>query len=142
LEQVWALFGGAFLAATVVPFSSEVMLTAAYASDPKLWFALWLAASVGNTLGAIVNWAFGRWALAAKDKRWFPFKGQKLDRATRWFQHWGVWSLLLAWMPVVGDVLTFIAGTFKVNIWLFILLVGFGKTSRYGVVVLIAAGVF
>jgi len=141
LDHVWELFGGAFLAATVVPFLSEVMLTAAYANDPKAWALLWLAASVGNTLGAIVNWGFGRWALASKDKEWFPFKGKKLDRATRWFQRWAIWSLLLAWMPIVGDVLTFVAGTFKVNIWLFILLVGFGKTARYGFVILVAAKV-
>ncbi len=118
------------------------MLTVAYESDPNLWFELLLAASVGNTLGACVNWTFGRWTLAAKDKKWFPFKDKKLDRATRWFQRWGIWSLLLAWTPLVGDVLTFIAGTFKVNIWHFILLVGFGKTLRYVVVILVAKGIF
>ena len=141
MDHVWELFGGAFLAATVFPISSEIMLTAAYVADPKSWAFLWLSASAGNTLGAVVNWALGRWMLKSKNKKWFPFKGKILDRATRWFQSWGVWSLFLAWLPIVGDVLTFVAGMFNANIWLFIAFVGFGKTARYAFVLLVASKV-
>ncbi len=64
-----------------------------------------------------------------------------LARAGAWFRRYGLWSLLFAWLPVVGDPLTFVGGIFRVNVWVFLLLVGAGKAARYAAVVLAVQGV-
>ena len=132
------LFGSAFLAATILPFSSEVVLFALLREglEPE---SLVATATLGNTLGAVVNWYLGRYLLHFQDRRWFYFSREQIDRAQRWFQRHGFWSLLLAWVPIGGDALTLIAGIMKVRLWLFVLLVGTGKGLRYLSVVYLAA---
>ena len=97
-----SLFGSAFLAATILPFYSEVLLFVLLrqGGDP-----VWLVATatLGNTLGAVVNWVLGRYLLHFRDRRWFYFSRDQIDKAQRWFQRFGYWTLLLAWMPVGGD---------------------------------------
>ncbi len=130
MTSLAVLFGSAFLAATVLPFYSEVVLFALLrqGGDPALLVAV---ATLGNTLGAVVNWVLGRFLLHFQDRRWFYFKREQMERWQRWFQRYGVWSLLLAWMPVGGDPLTFVAGVMKVHIVPFLVLVGIGKGLRY-----------
>jgi membrane protein YqaA with SNARE-associated domain len=127
------LFLVAFLAATLIPAYSEILLASLAASghDPLM---LLLFATSGNTLGSALNWGLGRFMLYFEDRRWFPFKKDKLGIAQRWFQKYGIWSLLMAWAPIVGDALTFIAGIMKVPFPIFILLTGIGKTLRYVIV--------
>jgi membrane protein YqaA with SNARE-associated domain len=139
VEGYLTLFLAAFLAATIVPMWSEVLFAGLLASghDP-LW--LWAWASVGNTLGAGVNWAFARWALHWQDRRWFPFKKEQLGRAQGWFQRYGVWSLLFAWLPVGGDALTFVAGLMKVRWPVFFALTFVGKATRYAILLAALAG--
>lgn len=132
------LFLTAFLAATLVPMSSEALLaalTGAGGLDAALLFAL---ATLGNTLGAAVNWALGRFCLHWRDRRWFPFAAEQIDRAGARFRRFGLWSLLLAWVPVVGDPLTFAAGVFRVRLLPFLVLVGLGKAGRYAAVIVMA----
>ena len=88
-------------------------------------------ATFGNTLGAAVNWGLGRFLLHFRDRRWFPADRPALDRAQRWFQRYGVWSMLLAWLPVVGDALTIVAGIMRVRFVVFVALVAIGKGARY-----------
>ena len=133
-----SLFLSAFLAATVLPLSSEAVLAALVASDG---FVLWLLvalASIGNTLGACVNWVFGRYCLHWQNRKWFPVSTQALVRASRWFSHYGQYSLLFAWVPIIGDPLTVTAGFLKLRFSRFLLLVAVGKTLRYVVVALAA----
>ena len=80
-----------------------------------------------------MNWALGRYLLHFKERRWFPFKDNNLQLAQKWFQKFGVWSLLLAWLPIGGDALTFIAGMMRVRFSLFLLLTAIGKATRYAV---------
>ena len=126
------LFGSAFLAATILPFSSEVVLFALLREglEPE---SLVATATLGNTLGAVVNWYLGRYLLHFQDRRWFPFKRSNLGRAQDWFQKYGVWSLLMAWLPVGGDALTFIAGMMRVRFPLFLVLTAIGKSTRYAI---------
>ena len=125
------LFATAFLAATLIPISSEVVLGALSTAQG---FDIWLlvaVASTGNTLGSVVNWLLGRYCLRWQDRRWFPVKPDTLTRATARFNRCGLWSLLLAWVPIVGDPLTFAAGVLGVRFPIFVTLVAIGKTARY-----------
>ena len=142
MEAYIGLFASAFLAATILPFSSEVVLAALVAAGGRDGVGLWLVASLGNTLGAAINWLLGRYCLQWRERRWFPVHGPALERASDWFRRWGVWSLLFAWVPIVGDPLTFAAGLLRVNFWLFLFLAGAGKATRYVAVLLAARGVF
>lgn len=137
MENYLLLFGSAFLAATILPFYSEIILVLGLqgGANPVL---LLITATLGNTLGAAVNWAIGRQLLRFQDKRWFYFTPGQIARAQRWFQRRGVWSLLFAWLPIGGDALTLIAGVMKVRLPTFLILVGIGKALRYGFVLLIA----
>jgi len=130
LVSYFTLFAAAFLAATILPFYSEVVLFALLRAggDPLTLVAV---ATLGNTLGAIVNWAMGRYLLHFQDRRWFYFKREQIARAQHWYGRHGYWSLLLAWLPIGGDALTFIAGTMQVRLSVFIVLVGIGKAARY-----------
>ena len=136
------LFASAFLAATLLPMSSEAVLAALTAASGQEVLVLWLVASVGNTLGALVNWMLGRFCLRWQDRRWFPVKPKELEKAGLRFRRYGAWSLLFAWLPVVGDPLTFVGGILRVNLWAFLLLVGTGKALRYAAVILAVQGVF
>jgi membrane protein YqaA with SNARE-associated domain len=136
----WLLFGSAFFAATIFPFYSEVLLVTLLTQGKSTWL-IWLFATVGNTLGAVVNWILGHYLLHYQTRTWFPFKLTELSRAQRWFQRYGVWSLLFAWLPVVGDALTFIAGIMRVNFFLFLILTAIGKGLRYWVVIIITLDV-
>ena len=136
-----AIYGGlfltAFLAATILPAYSEVTLLAALKTDAQP-FWLWLVASVGNTLGSVVNWWLGHRLLHFQDRAWFPVRAQELESAQRWFQRYGIWSLLLAWAPIGGDGLTVVAGVLKVRFLPFLVLVAIGKAARYAVVIVLA----
>ena len=133
------LFLTAFLAASLLPAYSELLFAGLLLRgyDP---LALWAWASAGNTLGSALNWAIARFLLRFEDRRWFPFSRETLGRAQDWFQRYGVWSLLLAWAPIGGDALTFVAGLMRVRFWLFLLLVAIGKSTRYAVVIWIIEG--
>ncbi|SFX56746.1 YqaA family protein [Marinospirillum alkaliphilum] len=129
---LWVFLVG-FLSATLLPGGSEALVVAQSCSGQVLW-ALWLTASVSNTLGSFVNWGMGRWLLHYETRRWFPVKPHQRLKAERWFARWGKWSLFLAWLPVVGDPLTLVAGVLRVHWLTFLLLVGAGKALRYAVV--------
>lgn len=134
-----SLFVSSLIAATLLPMGSELILGALVLEgySPLL---LWLTATTGNTLGAMINWLLAIKLLHFQDRRWFPFKPEKLTRAQLWFNKYGKASLLFAWLPIVGDPLTFIAGLMRVPLWQFVLLVATGKAARYALVIAITAG--
>lgn len=135
------LFALAFVAATILPAQSEAALVGLQiAGYPVL--PLVAVASLGNTLGAIVNWAMGRWVERFRDHRWFPVSPPALDRASGWYRKWGRWSLLLSWAPIGGDALTVAAGVLREPFWSFLILVGVAKTARYIVLAAITAGLW
>ena len=125
------LFASAFLAATILPAQSELGLAALLSMGALPAFWLIAVASIGNILGAVVNWVLGRKFEQLKSKKWFPATGSQLERAANWFQRFGVWSLLFSWMPIIGDPITLAAGVFGVRFCLFLLLVAIAKTVRY-----------
>mgnify|MGYP006079191533 FL=1 len=120
-----------FLAATILPVSSELALATLINTNDHNSFVLIGIASLGNILGSIFNWLLGFYLFKFIDKKWFPFKENQINAASRRFRKLGVYSLMFAWVPIIGDPLTFIAGILKVNFLLFLVLVTIGKISRY-----------
>ncbi len=133
IESYLGLFLTALLAATIVPFSSEALLVAMQVSGGFPVAGLLAAASLGNTLGAVANWGLGRFCLQWQDRKWFPVKPRELARAGAWFNRYGIWSLLLAWVPVIGDPITLAAGVLRTRFLPFLVLVAISKTGRYAV---------
>ena len=131
------MFASAFLAATFVPFASEITLAAGLAAGGSVYWLVAIA-TLGNTLGAVVNWGLGRFIEHFRHRKWFPVDAKQLERAQMWFRRRGVWSLLLAWLPVAGDALTVVAGAMRVHIVPFLVLVAIGKGIRYAVLASVA----
>jgi membrane protein YqaA with SNARE-associated domain len=127
------LFMAAFLAATVLPLSSEVVLVALLLNGLSPT-SLVTVATVGNVLGALVNYALGYWAGVAVIRRWLKMSEAEFVSAEKRFRKYGVWSLCLAWAPVIGDPLTVMAGILRVRLLWFLLLVTVGKLLRYVVI--------
>jgi membrane protein YqaA with SNARE-associated domain len=125
------LFFVSFLAATIFPFSSELTLVSLLKVVNNNPFLLLAAASVGNILGSVFNWFLGFYLLRHIKKKWFPFSKHQIYFSSKQFNKFGIWSLLFAWLPIIGDALTFVAGILRVNIFLFLILVSIGKTIRY-----------
>ncbi|MER2537051.1 MAG: YqaA family protein [Rhizobiaceae bacterium] len=133
------LFVAAFTAATLLPAQSEAVLVGLQlAGYPPVWLVC--VASLGNTLGAVVNWALGRGLMAAGKPRWLQIPQGAVGRASAWYRRWGRWSLLLSWLPLGGDALTVAAGALREPLWSFVLLVGLAKTARYIVLAAVTAG--
>lgn len=120
-----------FLSATILPLGSEGALLF-YAADGSLSVLfLWLVASLGNTLGGVVNWWLGLYLLRYQDKNWFPVSHITRLKTEKIFNRYGIWSLLFTWLPVVGDGIALISGVLRTSIWYFLPLVFAGKAIRY-----------
>jgi len=126
-----ALFLLALSAATLLPGGSEAALLAMAALSDHTTLTLLAVASAGNILGSVVNYGLGRMALHYQSRKWFPVSPAALTKAQGWFDHWGQYSVLLAWVPVIGDPITVAAGVMRMRFWVFLLLVSISKTLRY-----------
>ncbi len=142
LAVYFGLFFSAFGAATLLPLQSEAVLTGLLILGKQPVWALVAVATAGNTLGAVVNWFLGRYIERWRRKPWFPVGEHKLARAQRGYHRYGRWSLLLSWMPVIGDPLTVIAGVMRQPLLSFVLIVAIAKLGRYLVVAAITLGLF
>ncbi len=130
LGALLVMFGTAFGAATILPFQSEIVFAALQLRGEIPLGLLIAVASVGNTLGSVLNYAMGLGIEHFRHLRWFPVSEEQMDRAQRWYARWGVWSLLLSWAPL-GDAITVAAGLMRTRFAVFVLLVGVAKTGRY-----------
>lgn len=126
-----SLFLAAFLAATLIPAQSESVLGGLVVLGQQPVYALVAVASLGNILGSMLNWLIGRGVERFRGRKWFPASQAQLDRAQQRYQRFGYWSLLLAWVPVIGDPLTLVAGIMREPLWRFLILVSIGKMGRY-----------
>jgi membrane protein YqaA with SNARE-associated domain len=131
LSAYFGLFTAAFVAATLLPAQSEAVLVGLLLHGGYSTALLVLVATVGNVLGSVVNWLLGRSVERLRHKRWFPVSDQQLQRAQQRYHRYGRWSLLLSWVPIIGDPLTVVAGTLREPLWSFLLLVTLAKAGRY-----------
>ena len=129
-----SLFVISFLAATILPFSSELTLAGLVATSNYDNLLLLIVASLGNVLGSVVNWILGFYSRNLSKKNWFLFKDEQIKKSSKWFNKFGRWSLLFVWVPIIGDPLTLAAGLFRVRFVEFLILVTIGKVSRYVVI--------
>ena len=127
---LWGLAIAAFLAATILPLSSELVLATLLISGENPTILL-IVATTANVAGSTVNYAIGRWGSNMVLHRWLGLTPAQTDKAEGQFNKYGKWSLLFAWLPVIGDPITLVAGMFKVRFFLFLLLVTIGKFGRY-----------
>jgi membrane protein YqaA with SNARE-associated domain len=134
------LFLTAFGAATLLPLQSEALLVGLVLSERHAAWLLMGVATLGNVLGSLVNWWLGTRLEQFKDRRWFPVSPSHLDKARRHYQRYGYWSLLLSWLPIIGDPLTLVAGVMGEPWRRFLLIVTLAKGLRYGVLVLATLG--
>ena len=134
ISQYLLMFITAFGAATLLPFYSEILLVAQLnAGLSPAW--LWVAATLGNTLGAGINWWMGMKLSHYSDRKWFPARKSDLIRTQNWFTRYGKWTLLMSWMPIGGDALTVVGGIMRISAVPFFILVGIGKGLRYALVI-------
>jgi membrane protein YqaA with SNARE-associated domain len=140
LTSYLGLFLAAFGAATLLPMQSEAVLVGMLLSDRYVVSTLLAVATFGNVLGSVLNWALGRSVERFRHKRWFPVSENKLERAQQSYLRFGRWSLLLSWVPIIGDPLTVVAGVMREPLWSFLLIVTLAKGARYLVLTAVTLG--
>jgi membrane protein YqaA with SNARE-associated domain len=132
-----ALFLSALAAATLLPLQSEAVLVVLLLGGAHTTWVLLAVATFGNVVGSWINWLLGRSLEHYRQRRWFPVSEARLQQAQAWYARYGRWSLLLSWMPVIGDPLTLVAGVMREPLWRFLLIVTVAKAARYAVLVAI-----
>ncbi|OOH90373.1 hypothetical protein BMT54_04935 [Pasteurellaceae bacterium 15-036681] len=133
-NQLVIMFLSAFLSSTLLPGNSEVIFSALvtqtlFNSSQSVWLLL-LCATIGNSVGSLTTY----WVAYLVPE---PQLNEKQSKTAQWALHnsrkYGVWILLLSWLPVIGDLLCGIAGWLRFNIWQTILCIAIGKLARYAV---------
>jgi len=130
------LFGSAFMAASILPAQSELLLASLTSKGAYDVYLLVAVASLGNVLGSVLNYWIGKYLMHFQDHKYFPIKKKLLRKAEDYFHKYDAKILLFAWAPVIGDPLTIIAGAFKTKMWVFLVLVTIGKSIRYSIIAL------
>ena len=134
-----SLFISAFAAATILPAQSKALLAYQVSISPDAVVQLISVATLGNVLGATFNWCLGRLTENLRAKKWFPVNEKQLQKAERFYGRYGRYSLLLSWVPIIGDPITIVAGILREPLLSFVLLVTIAKCARYVFVVGLAA---
>ena len=124
------LFIAAFLAATILPLSSELVLTALLLNGLSPEYLV-ITATVGNVLGSLTNYGLGYWASKTVIQKWLRMSESEFVRAEERFKKYGIIALLFAWVPIIGDPLTVMAGILRIRLLWFLILVTTGKFLRY-----------
>ncbi|MCC6073737.1 YqaA family protein [Pseudomonas sp. GCM10022188] len=140
LPVYFGLFCAAFGAASLLPLQSEALLVGLLLAEHPV-LTLLAVATAGNVLGSLLNWLLGLYIDRFRHRRWFPVREQHLERARGWYLRHGRWSLLLSWLPVVGDPLTVVAGVMRESVWVVLLCVTLAKGARYAVLAAVTLGV-
>jgi membrane protein YqaA with SNARE-associated domain len=142
LSGFFGLFFAAFGAATLLPMQSETVLAGLLLTDRYTAWTLLAVATSGNVLGSALNWLLGRSIEHYRHKRWFPVSEDKLEKAQQAYHRFGRWSLLLSWVPIIGDPLTVVAGVLREPLWSFLLIVTLAKATRYLLLAALTLGWF
>ncbi len=128
----WGLFFASFLAATVIPFSSEVVLTAMLAAGGDPAWSL-VAATAGNWLGGLSSYGIGYLGKLQWIEKYLRIPPSKIERIKKKIAGKELWIATLCWLPGIGDVIAVVLGLLKTNFWLTAAGMLLGKALRYAV---------
>ncbi|WP_339507676.1 YqaA family protein [Pseudomonas sp. RL_35y_Pfl2_P42] len=134
------LFFAAFGAATLLPLQSEALLVGLIVSDRHWLWGLLAVATLGNVLGSLVNWWLGCRLERFQHRRWFAVSPKHMATARKHYERYGHWSLLLSWLPIIGDPLTLIAGVMREPLGRFLVIVSLAKGARYAALAMLTLG--
>ena len=136
------MFLAAFLAGSFLPFSSEVVMIALLtAGTPATGLLIW--GTLGNVLGALFNYGIGslgkeEWIikqLQGKGYQWTKVSPEKLEKGKRKVRKYGSWAGLLAWIPILGSVITVAMGYLRTNLLYSVFNIAVGKFARYAILI-------
>ena len=135
------LFIASFLSATILPFSSEIVLVSLLSFSFKDFTysatLILISATIGNTLGGATNYYLGKYCKIEWLNKYLGFSEKKLNKTTNYIQKYGEYIALFSWVPIIGDPLCIALGWFKVNQARFLLFMFLGKLMRYVILVLL-----
>lgn len=137
-HSLTALFVISFLAATILPLGSEWLLITLILQAQQIEEVV-LVATLGNFLGACTTYGIGLWGSTFLATRLLRIDEARFNKTILFYQKYGSWSLLLSWVPIIGDPLCLVSGSFRLNFLLFSLLTFCGKLTRYIIVATITA---
>jgi len=132
-DSLLALFISGFVSATLLPGGSEAVLIWQLSTEQHNPWLLWCAVTSGNALGGVLTFMMGWFIATYFPLKSFAKKGQK--QAQKWLQSYGPFSLLLSWLPFIGDPLCLVAGWLKLNVTMSVLMIFLGKAFRYLLIV-------
>ena len=141
LYGAWGVFIVAFAAATVLPFSSEVLIVAYIAAGGDPWTAL-LAASAGNTLGGMTSYLLGYFMELKRVIKFLKINPKRLEKVYPYAHRWGYMTGFLGFAPVIGDVIMVALGSLRCNVWGTLVTSAIGKTARYYAVIFLQMQIF
>lgn len=135
----WGMFLSAFLAGTILPFSSEAVLLACVGLglDP-VWSTL--ATTAGNALGGVTCYWIGHLGKMEWIEKYFKVNQKQLDKAARFIHGKGAWMALFSFLPVIGDAILIALGLMRANVWIVTISMTIGKLGRYAVLVATTLG--
>lgn len=126
----FGLFFASFLAATVLPFSSEVVFSALVFGGLDAWNCV-LAATFGNWLGGLTCYWLGHLGKMEWTEKWLHIKKEKVERFNAKFRKYGDWLAFFSFLPFVGDAIAVAAGFLRCRFWVAAVSMLLGKFARY-----------
>ena len=134
----WGMFVSALIAGTIFPFSSEIVLSALQLAglDP---LQLFVAATVGNTAGSMINYWVGSLGKMEWIEKYLHVEAAKVEQASVWMEHYGAWIGLFSFVPIVGSAISVALGFARANPWMSFFTIFIGKAIRYSVLIYFVA---
>jgi membrane protein YqaA with SNARE-associated domain len=126
----WGMLISAFLAAGILPFSSEAVMLGLLAAGLNPW-PLIIYGTIGNVAGSMFNYSIGRMGRLSWIEKYLHVKKKDLDRAERFMGGHGAWMGFFAFLPVIGDVITIVLGLMHANLVISVVSISIGKFLRY-----------
>lgn len=129
----WGMLVSAFIAGSVLPFSSEAVMVGLQAAGLEA-LPLVVYASVGNVLGAMVNYAIGTLGRMEWIHKYLHVSSEQIEKTRKLMAGKGAWVGFLAFLPVIGDCVTIVLGLTRANIPISIISIAIGKVARYAAI--------
>ena len=132
----WGYFGlflASFLAATILPFGSEVVFAALVATGFDIWTSVFVA-TIGNSMGGMTCYWLGSFGRVEWIERYMKVKRERIQKMQDWLQGRGAIMSFFVFLPGVGDIIAVALGFMRANPWLVLLFMTLGKFARYVVV--------